>query len=82
MAVTVEHALIGKDAVGGDKIIDFGGGDRAAGSRERRGTFFLHVRCVEFGVSGSSKITDSSAAAKSALWLTHSGRAMGYSVPS
>jgi hypothetical protein len=44
MAVAVEDALIRKDAVGGDKVIDFGGGDRAAGARGYRGTFVLHVR--------------------------------------
>jgi hypothetical protein len=67
MAIAVEHTLIGKDAVGRDKIIDFGGVDRAAGLRDYRGTFVLHVR---FGLTlreRGSKIPNSSAVAKSVL---------------
>jgi hypothetical protein len=44
MTVAVEHALVGEYAVGGDEITNFGGVDGAAGSRDRCGTFVVHVR--------------------------------------
>jgi len=53
MTVAVEDTLVGEYAVGGDKIVDFGGVDRVAGLRDGCGTFVVHGRFLELsGVSG------------------------------
>jgi len=53
MTVAVKDTLVGEYAVGGDKIVDFGGVDRVAGLRNGRGTFVVHGRFLELsGVSG------------------------------
>jgi hypothetical protein len=54
MTVAVEDTLVGEYAVGGDKIADFGGVDRAAGLRDSGGTFVVHVRFLRLSgeVSG------------------------------
>jgi hypothetical protein len=53
MTVAVEDTLVGEYAVGGHKIVDFGGVDRAAGLRDGCGTYVVHVRFLKLsGVSG------------------------------
>jgi len=53
MTVAVEDTLVGEYAVGGDKIVDCGGVDRAARWGDGCGTFVVHVRFLELsGMSG------------------------------
>jgi hypothetical protein len=66
MTIAVEDALVGENAVGGDKIVDFDGVDRAAGLRIGCGTFVVHVRFLELsGVSGDLNLANSCMTAKS-----------------
>ena len=43
MAIAVEDALVGQDAVGRDQVFDGGGVDRAAGSRRGAGCLIVHA---------------------------------------
>src|SRR5215831_21221414 len=65
MAVAIEDALVGENAVGGDEIVDCGGIGRAAGLWGRGESWVVHGRSDQCWRRRDAKLASSHAAAKS-----------------